>query len=40
MQGQVALYKAQQIPIKALADNLEFLLSHVEGAPQSWRQAR
>ena len=38
MQTQVALYKAQQIPIKALADDLEFLLSHVDGAPQSWRQ--
>lgn len=38
MQSQVALYKAQQIPIKALADDLEFLLSHMEGAPQSWRQ--
>jgi hypothetical protein len=38
MQAQVALYRAQQIPLKALADNLEFLLSHVEGAAQAWRQ--
>jgi hypothetical protein len=38
MQTQVALNKVQQIPVKALADHLEFLLSHVEGAPQSWRE--
>ena len=38
MQAQAALYRAQQIPLKALADDLEFLLSHVEGAAQAWRQ--
>jgi hypothetical protein len=38
MQAQIALYRDRQLPLKALADDLEFLLSHVEGAVHEWRQ--
>jgi hypothetical protein len=39
MQSQIELFRLQQIPLKGLADGLEFLLSHVEDAESSWRQA-
>jgi hypothetical protein len=38
MQAQIALYKAEKLPLKALINDLEFLLSHAEGVGQSWRQ--
>jgi hypothetical protein len=38
MLAQVALYESEQIALKALIDDLEFLLSNVDRVTQSWRQ--
>ena len=39
MQSQLEQYRAQRIPLKGLINDLEFLLSHVEDAEPSWKQA-
>jgi hypothetical protein len=38
MQSQVALFRTQQVSLKGLVDNLEFLLSQTENAAHAWSQ--